>query len=47
MEMGLLPGTVVRVLRRVDVGGVVELEIRRSRLTLRRGEASELFVTEL
>ena len=28
MEMGLLPGTAVRVVRRVDVGGLVQLEVR-------------------
>ncbi len=28
MELGLLPGTDVRVVRRVDVGGLVELEVQ-------------------
>lgn len=45
MELGLLPGTTVRVIRRADVGGVLELEVRRSRLTVRTGEASHVFVT--
>lgn len=44
MEMGLLPGTQVTVVRRADVGGVIELEVRRCRLMLRQTEASQLFV---
>lgn len=44
MELGLLPGTLVRVVRRAAVGGVVELEVRRSRLSLRIAEADQLFV---
>jgi len=45
MELGLLPGTPVRVVRRADIGGVLELEVRRSRLTVRTGEASLVFVS--
>jgi ferrous iron transport protein A len=44
MEMGLLPGTQVRMVRRTDVGGLLELEVRRSRVTLRRHEANLLLV---
>lgn len=44
MELGLLPGTSVRIVRRTPVGGVVELEVRRSRLSLRLAEADRLFV---
>jgi Fe2+ transport system protein FeoA len=44
MEMGLLPGTPVRVVRRVNVGGLVELEVRGCRLSVRQGEASLLLV---
>lgn len=44
MELGLLPGTPVRVVRRAEVGGVMELEVRRSRLTVRTREASQVFV---
>jgi Fe2+ transport system protein FeoA len=42
--MGLLPGTPVRLVRRADVGGVLELDVRGSRLTVRRGEARLLRV---
>lgn len=44
MEMGLLPGTAVRLVRRADAGGVLELEVRGSRLTVRHGEARQLLV---
>ena len=39
----LAPGTPVRLVRRADVGGVLEIEVRGSRLSLRRGEARELW----
>lgn len=45
MELGLLPGTRVRVVRRVDVGGLLEVEVRGSRLSVRQGEAGRLLVT--
>jgi Fe2+ transport system protein FeoA len=32
--------------RRADVGGLIELEVRRSRVTLRRSEASLLLLAE-
>ena len=35
----------VRLVRRVDVGDLLELEVRGSRLSLRRGEAGRLLVT--
>jgi Fe2+ transport system protein FeoA len=44
MEMGLFPGTRVRLIRKNDIGGVVELEVRRCRMTLRKHDASELRV---
>jgi len=44
MELGLLPGTEVRVVRRAPLGGVVEIEVRRCRLSLRLTEAAGLFV---
>ena len=46
MELGLLPGTAVRVVRHVPVGGLVEIEVRRSRLTVRCDEADQLFAEE-
>jgi len=45
MELGLLPGADVRVIRRADIGGVLELEVRRSRITVRTVEAAQVFVT--
>ena len=44
MELGLLPGTQIRIVRRVDVGGLLELEVRGARLTVRRHEANRLLV---
>ncbi|MDP6539620.1 MAG: FeoA family protein [Planctomycetota bacterium] len=44
MELGLLPGTLLRVVRRVDVGDVLEIEFRGCHLCLRRGDAARLEV---
>jgi ferrous iron transport protein A len=44
MELGLLPGTSVRVVRRAEIGGVLELEVRRTRLSVRIAEAEALLV---
>lgn len=44
MELGLLPGARVQMVRRVDVGGLVELAVRGCRVTVRRSEANLLFV---
>ncbi|NIM01214.1 MAG: hypothetical protein GTN89_10350 [Acidobacteria bacterium] len=42
MEMGLLPGTSVRLTRRVKVGGLVELHVRGCSVSLRVTEAARL-----
>jgi Fe2+ transport system protein FeoA len=42
MEMGLLPGTPVRLMRRVDVGGLVQLHVRGCSVSLRVREAERL-----
>jgi len=47
MELGLLPGTHVRMVRRASVGGVLEIEVRGSRLTVRSAEARSLSVEPL
>ena len=47
MELGLLPGAEVRVVRRIDAGGVLELEVRGCRLSVRHGEARQLTVEAL
>ncbi len=46
MELGLLPGASVRILRRVAVGGLVELEVRSARVSMRLSEAAEVMVEE-
>ncbi len=43
MEMGFLPGTRIRLVRRVDIGDLVEVELRGSHISLRRSEAGTLF----
>jgi Fe2+ transport system protein FeoA len=45
MEMGLLPGTEVRFVRRAPLGGPLELEIRGFHLSLRVQEAEHIGVT--
>jgi ferrous iron transport protein A len=45
MELGLLPGTELCLVRRADLGGVLEVEVRRSRVTLRVAEAGALMVS--
>ena len=42
MEMGLLPGTPVRLIRRVKVGGLVQLRVRGCSVSLRVTEAERL-----
>jgi ferrous iron transport protein A len=44
MELGFLPGTSVRLVRRVDVGSLVELEVRGCHVSLRLSEAEHLLV---
>jgi len=44
MELGLLPGTSVRLVRRVDVGDMLELEVRGCHVSLRRSDADQLTV---
>ncbi len=47
MELGFLPGSELRVIRNIDVGGVMEVEVRNCRVTLRQNEAQALFVTAM
>jgi Fe2+ transport system protein FeoA len=42
MELGFLPGTRVRLVRRAGVADLVELEVRGGHISLRHSEASEL-----
>lgn len=44
LELGFLPGTVLRVVRRVAIGDVLEVELRDSRVSLRISEAAVLEV---
>jgi ferrous iron transport protein A len=42
MELGLLPGTAVRLVRKADIGGILEVEVRGCHLSLRHTEARHL-----
>jgi len=44
LEMGLTPGTAVRVVGRAPLGAPLELELRGYRLSLRRAEAARVAV---
>ena len=44
MELGLVPGTVVRVVRRAPFGDPIELVVRGVHLSLRRSEARLIHV---
>jgi len=42
LELGFVPGTEVRMVRRVPVGDVLEVELRSCRVSLRISEAAAL-----
>jgi ferrous iron transport protein A len=44
MEMGLLPGTSVRVIRVAPLGDPIELRVRNYSLSVRRAEAAKIAV---
>lgn len=44
MEMGLVPGTSVEIIRRAPLGDPVELRVRRTHLSIRRSEAERVRV---
>jgi Fe2+ transport system protein FeoA len=44
MEMGLVPGTQVTVTNVAPLGDPLEIEVRRGRLSIRRGEAAHIRV---
>ena len=47
MELGLVPGTRVEVLRRAPLGDPLELRLRDVHLSLRRSEASFIHVEDV
>ena len=47
MELGLVPGTRVEVLRRAPLGDPIELRLREVHLSLRRSEAAFIHVEDL
>ncbi len=47
MELGILPGTVVEVVRKAPLRDPLELRLRGYALSIRRAEASQIFVTDV
>lgn len=47
LEMGLVPGTELRLLGYAPLGDPLEIEIRGYRLSLRKAEAAHVVVTRL
>ena len=47
MELGFLPGTRVRIVRRTRVGDLLEIEVRGCHVSIRSTEARALEVSEL
>jgi ferrous iron transport protein A len=46
MEMGLVPGTVVRLINVAPLGDPLEIEVRGGRWSIRRAEAAQITVTK-
>ena len=44
MEMGLVPGTPIRVIDVAPLGDPLEIEVRASRLSIRKAEAAQIRV---
>jgi Fe2+ transport system protein FeoA len=44
MEMGLVPGTPIRVIEVAPLGDPLEIEVRSSRLSIRKAEAAQIRV---
>ena len=47
MEMGLLPGTTVELIKRAPLGDPIELRVRRYHLSIRRSEAHAIMVEKI
>jgi len=45
MEMGLVPGTPVQIIDVAPLGDPLEIEVRNSRLSIRRNEAAQIEVS--
>jgi len=45
MELGLVPGTSIELVRRAPLGDPIEIAVRGVRLSLRRAEARKIHVT--
>lgn len=43
-DLGLVPGTKIKILRKASVSGPIEIELRRSKLVIGKGLASKILV---
>lgn len=46
MEMGLVPGTAVKLVNIAPLGDPIEVELRDSRISLRRREAAQVLLDD-
>jgi Fe2+ transport system protein FeoA len=46
LDLGFIPGTPLRVVRRAPLGDPVSFELRGTRICLRRSEAARVYVAE-
>ncbi|HTJ41683.1 MAG TPA: ferrous iron transport protein A [Kofleriaceae bacterium] len=44
MEMGLVPGTAIQIIEVAPLGDPLEIEVRTSRLSIRKAEAAQIRV---
>lgn len=44
-ELGLVPGTRIRVVRRAPLGDPIEISVRGSRIAMRRSEARHIHIS--
>ena len=44
MEMGLVPGTAIQIIEVAPLGDPLEIEVRSSRLSIRKAEAAQIRV---
>ncbi len=47
LDMGIVPGTTVKVIRKAPMGNPIEFEVKGYKLTMRKAEAELVFVASL
>lgn len=46
MEMGVIPGTAIRLVKSAPFGDPIQVQVRNSHLAVRRSEAEAIFIAE-